>query len=46
MAELLELALSATLTAKDNAVVLVGVPVSNPELLREKPVTAVVSVQV
>jgi len=45
-AELLLLVLSTTFTANESVVALVAVPVSNPELLNEKPVTAVVNVQV
>ena len=37
---------SVALTWKDRAVVLVGVPASNPVELREKPATAVVKDQV
>jgi hypothetical protein len=42
---LLLLAVSVAFTWKDSAVVLVAVPVNNPELLNEKPVTGVVNVQ-
>ena len=46
VAESLLFALSLTFTSKVSVVVLVGVPESSPEALREKPVTGVVSVQV
>ena len=44
--ELLVFVVSVAFTKKEREVVLVGVPVRSPEVLREKPVTGVVKVQV
>jgi len=40
------LVLSATFTANESVAALVGVPVNKPDVLKEKPVTALVNVQV